>query len=597
MSIKKNALRLVSLLVLLSLCAGIPGCQEAAPPAAPAAPAEGDVSFALLMDEFFAQWVSADALSMNYFLADPASLGIERPAPTFGEVASREVILRSMKENRELFDRLMGFRYDDLDYDQRIVYDILVRDLELTRIMESEDGFAYYVPYIRPIDGVQAQLPILLAEFNFRNASDIKTYLLLLADTQRFFGEIIEFERERSRRGLFLSDTNADTVIENCESFLENREDNLLIAVFNDKMDSYEGLSEGQREDFKRRNRDLVLGNVLPAYEALLGAMRELRGNGANQGGLSDLPGGTTFAAALLRQKTGSDRTPGEVDALLKERMEGTLDNIISIIRRNPGIVERDQNGETGQIEDDTPDAYLTKLRRAIATDFPPVGETRHIVREVHWSLQDYVSPAFFLTPAIDRFDDNVIYINPPEVTDNLSLFTILAHEGYPGHMYQTVYYFQKSPHPIRVALESLGYDEGWATYVEMKSFSYSGLPTAEAELLRSYREYDLFFLARIDLGVNALGWGIDGVVSFCEDQGIPDRAMMDELYELVIGNPLLYLPYALGLIEFDLLLKVAEQTQGKGFELLEFHRFVLDFGSAPFSLIRERMWDWMAAS
>ena len=604
MAMKKNAPRLVSLLVLLSLCAGIASCHKDAPPAAPdvppavpAAPAESDDSFTLLMDELFAQWVSADALSMNYFLADPESLGIERPAPTFGEVATRETTMRGIKENRALYDRLAGFRYDDLDYGQRIVHDILMRDLELERIMEVGDDFAYYIPYIRPIDGIQVQLPILLAEFNFRNASDVKTYLLLLADTQRFFGEIIEFERERSRLGLFLSDTNVDTIIENCESFLENREDNLLIAVFDDRMDRHEGLSEGQREYFKRSNRDLVLGSVLPAYEALLGAMRELRGKGANQGGLCDLPGGAAFAAAYLRQKTGSDRTPNEVDSLLEERMESTLDDMISILRKNPEFIDADENGGTGQIEDATPDAYLAKLRAAIAPDFPPIGDTRHVVREVHRSLQAFVSPAFFLTPAIDRFDDNVIYINPPEVTDNLSLFTILAHEGYPGHMYQTVYFFQKSPHPIRVALESLGYDEGWATYVEMKSFSYSGLPAAEAELLRDYRAYDLFFLARMDLGVNALGWGLDGAAAFCEGHGLIDEETVEELYELVIGNPLLYLPYALGLIEFSLLLEEAEAAQGRDFKLVEFHRFVLDFGSAPFPLIRERMLDWTAAA
>ena len=598
MLMKRTALRLVALIVLLSLCAGLAGCYKAvAPPAVPAAPDEGDDGFTLLMDEFFAKWVSADAISMNYFLAYPQNLGIERPPPTYGEVATRETIMRDIRDNKELHDRLMGFRYEDLDYDQKIVYDILARELEIAGIMDREEDFAYYIGYIRPIDGIQAQLPILLAEFNFRSAADIKTYLALLGDTQRFFGEIIEYERERSRRGVFLSDANVDIVIENCESFLENREDNLLIAVFNDRIDRYEGLSEGQREDFRQRNRELVLGNVLPAYESLLGAMRELRGNGANQGGLSDLPGGQAFAAAYLRQKTGSDRTPDEVDALLQGRMDSALDNLISIVRNNPDIIEMDRNGETGQIDDATPDAYLTKLREAIAIDFPSLGETRHVVREVHRSLQAFVSPAFFLTPAVDRFGDNVIYINPPEITDNLSLFTILAHEGYPGHMYQTVYYFQRMPHPIRLALESLGYDEGWATYVEMKSYSYAGLPTAEAELLRNSKEYDLLFISRIDLGANALGWGIEEVAEVCEELGIVDRETIEELYSTVIGNPLLYLPYSLGLIELSLLLDEAEKAQRRNFELVEFHRFILDFGSAPFSLIRERMQDWIAAT
>ena len=597
--------RFVFALVLLSLFTVLlGGCKQQAPPAqilfppveTHVSPGEGDDDFTLLMDELFAQWVSSDALTMNYFLAEPERLGIERPAPTFGEVATPETISRDIQDNKELYERLMGFRYEDLNYDQQIVYDILIRELALAHIMESEEDFAYFTGYIRPIDGIQVQLPILLAEFNFRSVADIETYLLLLEDTQRFFGEIIEFERERSRRGFFLSDYNADVIIENCRSFLENRQDNLLIDVFNDRIDSYEGLSDVQRDDFKKRNRKLVIGNVLPAYGALFKAMRELRGNGANQGGLSDLPGGMAYAAAYLKHKTGTDRTPEEVDALMEERMKSTLAHILSILRKNPEYIDGSESGAPWKFAGGAPDDYLVKLRKAIAADFPSIDGVRHVVREVHESLKAYVSPAFYLTPAIDRFEDNVIYINPPEIADDLSLFTILAHEGYPGHLYQTVYTLQRSPHPIRIALESLGYDEGWATYVEMMSYSYAGLPQPEAELMKCSKEYDLLFIGRIDLGVNALGWGIDDVASFCREVGITGSAEVGEIYESVIGNPLLYMPYALGKLEISMLRKEAEDVLKDDFVLLEFHRFILDIGSAPFALIRERMGVWMAA-
>jgi len=609
--LRTNIRRLVCLLIALSVCAGfLGGCKNQEPPweasippvatpvppvTNPVPPGKGDDDFTLLMDELFSQWVTADALTMNFFLADPESLGIERPTPTFGEVANPDTIKRDIQDNIELYDKLKRFRYEDLSLDQQNVYDILIRDLELISIMERRETYAYYSGYIRPIDGIQAQLPILLAEFNFRTVADIEIYLQLLEDTQRFFNEIIEFERERSRLGFFLSEYNADIVIENCESFLSNRHDNLLIVVFNDRMDRYEGLSEARRDEFKLQNRNLVLGNVLPAYDALLSAMRELRGIGAHQGGLSDFPDGSEYAAAYLQYKTGSDRSPEGVDALLDEWMDSTLANMISIINKNPEYLKMSESGDIGQIADDTPEAYLAKLQKAIATDFPGITETRHVVREVHESLREYVSPAFYLSPAIDCFDDNVIYINPPKTTDNLSLFTILAHEGYPGHMYQTVYTLQHSPHPIRVSLENMGYDEGWATYAEMMSYSYAGLPEVEAELLRASKIYDLLLMGRIDLGVNALGWGIGEITSFCAGIGIDDQVVIGELYETVIGNPLLYMPYILGFIEISLLLEEAENTMHINFYLKEFHRFILDFGSAPFTIIRERMLGWMA--
>jgi len=605
---KYTLLRLISVILILSLCVGLLGAcdqdrgnggeregEHEGTPDVTVRPGEGDDDFALMMDELFEDWVTSDSISMNYFLAYPGRLGIDMPTPTFGEVATPESMRESIQENLDLLERLRGFRYEDLSIDQQIVYDLLMRNLDLIGIMDSNEDFAYYIGYIRPLNGIQVQLPILLAEFNFRTVEDIEIYLELLGDTRRYFDEIIEFERERSRRGFFTSDANVDRITEHIESFLEDREDNLLILIFEDRIDGFPGLGADERDEFKRRNRDLVLNNVLAAYDALLQAMNDLRGVGAHQGGLSDLPDGRTYAAAYLSFRSGSDRTPEEVDELLVEWMDETFDSIIALLVGNPRIGEMLDDGTLGEIADETPEVFLAMLEKAIAQDFPPIAQTRYVVHEVHESLQEHVSPAFYLAPAIDSFNDNVIYINPSSISDNLSLFTILAHEGYPGHMYQTVFFLQTSPHPLRVALGNTGYTEGWATYVEMKSYFYAGLPESEAAMMRYSRLYDLLFIARVDLGVNALGWDFNQVAAFCRGVGIVDSEVVENLFATVTGNPLLYMPYTLGFIELTILLESAKEELQDDFVLMDFHRFFLEFGSAPYSLIRSHMQVWMA--
>ncbi len=42
------------------------------------------------------------------------------------------------------------------------------------------------------------------------------------------------------------------------------------------------------------------------------------------------------------------------------------------------------------------------------------------------------------LVPAIDFYKENVIYVNKAQTAE---LYPTLAHEGYPGHLYQNVYY------------------------------------------------------------------------------------------------------------------------------------------------------------
>ena len=551
--------------------------------------------FDRLMDELFADWVSNDSLSMNFFLADPEAMGIERPAPTFGEVITPEMIARERERTQELSEKLDSFNYDSLTGEQQVIHDIISRSVALSQILDREENFAFYTGYIRPLTGLQVQLPVLLAEFTFYTAEDIERYLQLLGDTTRYFNDIIDFERERAARGFFMSIANTDSVIEQLESFLEHREDNFLIIVFDDKIDAYEGLSSEQREQYKQRNRQLVLDNVLYAYDNLLEAMRELRGVGARTGGIAELPRGREFAHAMLRLRTGTDRTPAEIDRLLDEWIQETITEIWEILDNNDQVNARRMSGQLGQIEEGTAESYMSILRTSMGNDFPPLLPTNYVIQEVHESLQEHMSPAFYLTPAIDNFDDNVIYTNPSQINDDLFLFTVMAHEGYPGHMYQTVYYLQQSPHPVRTQFSNSGYKEGWATYVEMLSYHYSGLEADEATLLWNNRFYGLLIQAHADFRVNVLGWDLDQITEMFFELDIRDSSVAENIFDMVTGVPLHTMLYVIGFIELIELLEYAEDTLRGDFEILEFHRFFLDIGPTPFSIIRANMYEWMA--
>ena len=597
--------KFISLLLVFSLCTGLLyGCTrkvdhppENSSPARPPADAlqkSPEELFDILINDLFVDIITSDSITMNYFCADPSRFGIADMTPTFGEVTSQDTIVRDRQDNQDVRERLADFVYGELRYDQQVIYDILLHDIELYGLMDAQDEYSYYLGVVRPLNGIQVQLPVILAEFNFYTVADIEVYLQLLQDVQRFFGDLIVFERERSKRGFFLSDANVDKVVEHCESFLDDPENNLMIVVFNDRIDRYEGLAAEQREQYKERNKELVLDCVLPAYETLMSAMQKMRGSGVNKGGLAGLPDGIEFARSYLQYCTGSGLTPGQMDSMLEERMDDTFSEMWEVLDKDPRLTEAFYSDAASNIRSDTPENYLAALEAAIADDFPAMGATRYVVREVHESMQKHVSPAFYLTPAFDAYDDNVIYINPSSISDNLSLFTTLAHEGYPGHMYQNVYYLQQSPSPLRTVLGDWGYTEGWATYVEFQSFYYAGLDKNEAELLRLSSMLDLLLITRIDLGVNALGWDINRLASFCRQLGITDREVVEDLFNTVTGNPFLYLPYCMGYLEIVSLRDEAMNFLGDDFSLIEFNRFLLDFGPAPFTVIRDYMQSWI---
>jgi uncharacterized protein (DUF885 family) len=594
---KKLFIKIIALILVCSFllsfaggCESLPSGDEADVENGGEGVVEAAEDFDLLMDEMFADWITNDALTMNYFLADPYAMGIERPESTFGDIITAESIEKARQETQELSDSLDRFEYASLRDDQKIVYDILKRLIELSRILERDDDFPYYTGYIRPLNGIQVQLPVLLAEFNFYTADDIERYLDLIEDTHRYFTDIIEFERERSRRGFFLNEDNTDSVIEQIESFIENRENNLLITVFDYRIDGYDGLDNEQKEQYKARNKEAVLNNVLRAYDDLLNVMIELRGIGVNPGGLASLPDGRDYAHALLRLRIGTDKTARELERQLDHWMGSVWVTILDLLHGEHQLIQKFLANELGNIEAGTPQSYIASLQEHIAGNFPQIKETQLTILEVHESLQEHMSPAFYLAPAIDRFNENVVYINPASTGDDLFLFTVLAHESYPGHMYQTVYFLQQSPHPIRVALSNTGYTEGWATYAEMTSYFLAGLGFEEATLLWYLRFFDMLLVSVADLGVNIYDWSYGDVVNFLAEYGISEDEIVSNIYNRVAGVPLMSLTYTLGYIEMIDLLEEAESMLGDEFELMDFHRYILDFGPAPFSIIRERM-------
>jgi len=265
------------------------------------------------------------------------------------------------------------------------------------------------------------------------------------------------------------------------------------------------------------------------------------------------------------------------------------------LTRKDPALWEKLENGTIRNIKNGTPDEYLQILERAIVADYPVMLPTQYTVRSLHESMREFMSSAFYLLPAFDYFEENIIYINPAGKTDNLQMFTLLAHEGYPGHMYQTVYYLRQQPHPLRTVLYNLGYIEGWAVYAENRSYHYTELSEYEAVLLSNMRLFDMLFITRIDLGVNVLGKGVDWVASVCRDYGIMDFDDAEEIFLSVIGYPLHFMPYTVGYLEMISMQEEASGILGDDFSFIEFHRFILDFGPAPFSLLQSHLQDWIA--
>lgn len=540
--------------------------------------------------EIFKEQVTSNSIDFHYTLEHPENYGLSMDKVTFGTV-SLEDMDKSLQETREALETLKTFNYAQLSADQQFIYDMLLDSFE-----DSIKSFDYplYETIFSPTIGVQAQLPIIFSEYTFRSEQDVDDYILLLEDVDRYFSQLLDIEKEKSKAGLFMADFTVDAIVAQCEEFIANPEENLLIDIFPEKLDSeIPGLSQEEKDTYIQKNNDAVINNVIPAYEMIIDELTALKGTGTNEGGLCNFDDGKDYYSMLAKSATGSSKTVDEMIEMTESALNNDLMSIAMIYTQNPDIYEESSKAQPPSSD---PETILTQLQTSILDEFPEPVSTQFNIKYVHESLEQNLSPAFYMIPAIDASDSNTIYINNYYTnSDNaMSLYTTLAHEGYPGHLYETTWFNSTDPHPIRKILSYTGYSEGWATYVEMQSFYWACDNEDIADVLRANQDFSLGICARVDMGVNYEGWSREDTKTYLDQYGMGSDETVDWIFEAVIAEPANYLSYYIGYLEFEELRQYAQTALDDQFDPVSFHELILTTGPAPFEQIQERLDAWI---
>lgn len=537
-----------------------------------------NAAFQQFTADLFRQEVSSSTITLHYTLKNPETYGIKNTPITLGTYTTDQTALNASYEN--CLAVLNSFRRQKLSKENRLTYDVLKR---YTKEALESVPFALYEEPLSPLTGIQAQLPILLSEYPFYSAEDIDCYLALLAEVPSHFASLIEFEKAKSKTGLFMSSRSAQDIIEECRSFTSMGDNHYLFSTFQDRLDNIPDLSENQKSAYISQHQKLINENVFPSYRKLSAAIAALKNTGKNENGLCYYSNGKAYYKYIVRRDTGSSRSIPELQALTKSQMAEDLMAMQSVLTKNT-----DNNLVTLTLQSTDPLVILDELKQKCCGNFPDLPDVNIQVKQVQEEMAEYLSPAFFMVPAIDNTEENVIYINESHMPDDLTLYTTLAHEGYPGHLYQNVYYASTDPDPIRALLDWGGYTEGWATYVEMISYYYSGLESQQALLSQKNASVILGLYALADMGIHYDGWSFTETVSFFRNFGITDTQTIQDIYDLILGDPGNYLKYYIGYVEFLELKKSAIERWGNTFTQERFHKTVLDVGPAPFDIVEK---------
>lgn len=553
-----------------------------------------NAEFDAFLGELFLEEVTDNTLNLHFTLKDPVGYGIEDMEPTLGDLDDRD--FSGMEEDWDdltgTFEELTSFEYNQLDAKQQLTYDVLYHYIEQEL---SVQDCHYQATVFGQVTGVQSNMPLNMSLYEFYSTDDIEDYLALMDLMDDYFSYCTDYEAYRTAEGYGMSDGAIEDAVEQCEEFLSHTDDNYLITTFDHRIDAMEGLSDTQREAYKDRNRNLVLNTVIPAYQAMIDALNSLKGKSADLGGICNYEGGKDYYEYIVAHKTGSSKTIPEMKKVLEQVLEDSTNVIYDIYANQPQVLLEYYGDENFIVEGlSSPANFLEYYKQEMLTDFPAPPEVEYTISDIDPAIADIVSPAFCVTPCIDDYTHNVIQVNRSENNGGAgALSATYAHEGYPGHLYQMTYFLSTNPYPVRDMLNFLGYSEGWAMYVEMRSYNWITYSNYDSDYVRKLyvaaELQNLAFCCLADIYVNYYGYSLQDLCDYMDELGF-NTETAEGLYDMMIEEPGYYPQYFVGYLEFVELRDYAKSQLGDSFDEIGYHQTILETGPCDFDTLRNQM-------
>lgn len=564
--------------------------------------------FINIVSHLFVEEMAGNTLNMHYTIAHPENFGIYDYKPCLPGY-SAEGSLQGKIATENTLASLRAIRADRLDPADAYLDRLLIRYLENSLRLSS---FSYYGEPLSPSSGMQTQLPILLAEYTFRSRQDVEDYLALLDQTDEYFASLLTYEQEKAAAGLLMPASGLKSVRAQCDTIVTkqalNEGTHFLQTTFEERLQTLlknGKLSEAEARKYLAANDRLLKTVLLPAYTALGDGLLVLEDESVSLSGLGAYPQGKEYYQALLISETGSCRPIDEIQELLTARFSAEYEAIRRLLDEHPSAALHYGKNEPISFPYSNAAQMLADLQERMKGSFPAVsGELVSVaVKPVSDSLKDYTAPAFYLTAPLDDTVNNVIYINTGKTLSALELYTTLAHEGYPGHLYQSVYHGRRClAENSRTAGELIwygGYLEGWAVYVEFLSYDYASALLREnmqeedavfVQIEKHNRSMQLCLYSLLDIMIHYENASFQKIAKVLENFGIEDNSSAAAIYSYIAQEPCNYLKYYLGYLEILSLKEDAETLWADAYTDYAFHCFYLDNGPADFLSLQEQL-------
>ena len=434
----------------------------------------------------------------------------------------------------------------------------------------------------------------------WRDEQDWRNYIGRLRDLPRHFGEHIDNMERGLARGWSVPRASLDNRDNTIESYTLEDTGNPILAAFDTIPDS---IPESVRTQLREEGRQVVLGEVVPAYRGLLAYIREdYLPRTRSSIAASALPDGAAVYRTQIREYVTRDMDPREIHELglaevarisaeMREVMaragfEGTFEEFLAYLRSDPKF-------------------YAQTPRELLANASYVAKKVDGQLKHVLGTLPRY---RFTIRPVADDIAPNytagrggldACWFNTYDLPSRplYNLPALVLHECSPGHSLQAALALEAPERPaFRASTYFSGYGEGWALYTEWLGTQMGIYETPYEDFGRL--SFEMWRAARlvIDTGIHEYDWSREQAIEYLASHAALARHDIVNEVDRYISWPGQALSYYIGYKTIRDLRVEAERELGRGFDQRAFHDTILQLGSVPLPVLEGEVRAFIAA-
>lgn len=576
----------VILSLVLALFLTLTGCQKKN-----GEDPEAQKKFDEFVNAEFVDYISSSYFNLHYSVIDAEKYGVNRDdvEVTLGDDFSDAAIQKALDEFEETKKEFKAFNRSALNADQQLTYDIINYQMNLSE-EGINDKFDYISNAFSPMQGLQAQFPTIFSDFVFYTERDIQDMITLMKDVSRYVDDALSYTKKQKEQGYMMSNASADSIIEYCNKIVENGENSSILTALSKNINDFEGIDENTKNNYIAQTKEAFTQSFLPAYQNIVDTITALKSDDSNALGLANVENGKEYYEYLFKAKTASNKSVADAEKALKSLAQKSITSAQKIAQKNPSAYDDYYEGTTKTNYTDF-DTMLKDLNTWSKENFPTINDVPYNIQALPEETANNGIAAYYMTSPIDNTHPDVIRVNMTSGNVNdISTFKTIAHEGFPGHMYQMNYVKQHLDNNyLNTCVNMLGYSEGYATYVEFEALESIGINANLRELYRDLEVYQNSLVALMDIGIHYHGWDKAETEKFLSDNGL-SVGSVDAIYDQIQGDPGAFLSYYVGYMEIRELKDKAEKDLGSKFTELGFNTALLESGTAPFSIVQQNI-------